>query len=139
MDKGPVILIVEDDMMIADYLEETLLDAGFDVCGIARNTAEAVALAQIHHPALSVIDLRLANGEYGTRVAAALCVQGEIGILYATGNSRRPLLNEAVGQGCISKPYTSESVVAGLTIVAERMAKAAHLSNFPPGFRLLNA
>lgn len=137
MKKAPTILIVEDDVMIADYLEETLQDAGYDVCGIARNSAEAVALAQLHHPTLSVIDLRLANGEYGTRVGAALRKQGEIGILYATGNSRHPLLDGAVGQACISKPYTSQGIVAGIRIVAERMAQKSELSDFPAGFRLL--
>lgn len=139
MSSNPTILIVEDDVMIADYLEETLREAGFDVCGIARNVAEAVALAQVHHPALSVVDLRLSNGEYGTKVAAALCEQGNIGILYATGNSHHPLLDDAVGQGCITKPYTGDGIVAAITIVAERMAHAVQLSAFPAGFRLLNA
>ncbi len=139
MTVGLVVLIVEDELMIADYLEETLQDAGFEVCGIARNGAEAVALAQLHHPALSVIDLRLSNGEYGTQVGAALSEQGAIGILYATGNSRHPLLDTAVGQACITKPYTSEGIVAGVRIVAERMARMSPLSAFPVGFRLLNA
>jgi two-component system, response regulator PdtaR len=138
MTGGPTILIVEDELMIADYLEETLQDAGFVVCGIARNGAEAIALARLHHPALSVIDLRLSNGEYGTGVGAALSEQSDIGILYATGNSRHPLLDNAVGQACISKPYTSEGIVAGVKIVLERIAKATQLSAFPAGFRLLN-
>ncbi len=139
MSSNPTILIVEDDVMIADYLEETLRDAGFEVCGIARNGAEAVALGALHRPALSVVDLRLSNGEYGTKVAAALCAQGEVGILYATGNSHHPLLDGAVGQACITKPYTCDGIVAGIRIVAERMAHAARLSDFPSGFRLLNA
>lgn len=139
MSSHGTILIVEDDVMIADYLEETLREAGFGVCGIARNGAEAIALAERHHPALSVIDLRLSNGEYGTSVAAALCARGDVGILYATGNSHHPLLDDAVGQGCITKPYTCDGIVAAVTIVAERMARAARLSEFPAGFRLLNA
>ncbi len=133
------ILIVEDDVMIADYLEETLLEAGFDVCGIARDGAEALALARLHHPALGVVDLRLANGEYGTKVAAELCEGEDIGILYATGNSHHPLLDDAVGLACIAKPYTGDGIVAAVNIVAERMAHATKLSAFPAGFRLLNA
>jgi len=137
--RGPIVLIVEDDVMIADYLEETLVEAGFDVCGVARNGAEAIALAQVHHPAVSVVDLRLSSGEYGTTVAAALCERGDVGILYATGNAHHPLLDEAVGHACITKPYTSDGIVAGVRIVAERMARASRLSEFPAGFRLLNA
>ena len=44
----PTILIVEDDLMIADMLEEILVDAGYTVCGIARTVTEAVALAVRH-------------------------------------------------------------------------------------------
>jgi DNA-binding response OmpR family regulator len=137
--KTSPVLIVEDDIVIADFLEELLQDAGFDVCGIARNGAEAMVLAKRHRPGLAVVDMRLAHGEVGTSVAAMLCAQGEIGILYATGNARHPLLDHAVGQGCIAKPYTPESIIAGLRIVAERMAKCIGLSAFPAGFRLLNA
>ena len=30
------VLIIEDDLQIADILEEVLRDDGFDVCGVAR-------------------------------------------------------------------------------------------------------
>ena len=39
------VLIAEDDLMIADMLEMSLVDSGYEVCGIARTVAEAVALA----------------------------------------------------------------------------------------------
>ena len=71
--------------MIADYLEEILVEAGYDVCGIAGNVAEAIALGERHRPDLGVIDMRLGDGEYGTEVAAALCPHGGFGVLYATG------------------------------------------------------
>ena len=34
------ILIVEDDVMLADMLEATLLNQGHDVCGMAMDVAE---------------------------------------------------------------------------------------------------
>jgi DNA-binding response OmpR family regulator len=62
------VLIAEDDLMIADLAEEVLAEAGYEVCGIARTVAEAIALAQHHTPDLAVLDLRLADGglESGT-------------------------------------------------------------------------
>ena len=54
------VLIAEDDLMIADLAEEILIDAGYEVCGIARTVAEAVALAHKHKPDLAVLDFRLA-------------------------------------------------------------------------------
>jgi two-component system, response regulator PdtaR len=133
------VLIVEDDFMVADCLEEILVDAGYEVCGITGEVAEAIELGKQHHPDLGVIDLRLTNGRYGTEVAAALCPGGGFGVLYATGNPDHPLLSHAEGEGCISKPYTATSVVSALRVVSERMSKCPVLSTFPLGFRLLRA
>jgi response regulator of citrate/malate metabolism len=36
-------LISEDDLMIADLAEEILVENGYEVCGITRTVAEAVA------------------------------------------------------------------------------------------------
>lgn len=66
------ILIAEDDPMIADMVEMLLVDAGYEVCGIARTVAEAVALTQRHKPDLAVIDVRLADDDLGTEIAVQL-------------------------------------------------------------------
>ena len=50
------VLIVEYDLMIADFAEEALAAAGFEVCGIARTVAGALALGARHAPDLAVID-----------------------------------------------------------------------------------
>ena len=66
------VLIVEDDLMMADMVEMLLVDSGYEVCGIARNVADAVALARSHKPDLAVIDVRLADGDLGTEIPAHL-------------------------------------------------------------------
>ena len=59
------VLIAEDELFIADLLEEALIMNGYAVCGIARTVGEAVALVQRHHPDLGVFDIRLAQGGRG--------------------------------------------------------------------------
>ena len=60
------VLIVEDDLMIADVAYEFLSASGYEVCGIARTVGEAVAFSKAHRPDLALIDLRLARGGIGT-------------------------------------------------------------------------
>jgi len=132
----PLVLIVEDDFMIADCLEEILVEAGFTVCGIAATTAEAIALGEQHKPDLGVIDLRLAEGGVGTYVAAALRLRGRFGVLYASGTPDHALLKSAKGEASIAKPYTASAMVAALGIVREQML-GMPLSAFPQGLRLL--
>lgn len=132
------VLIVENDSIVAEFLEDTLLTAGYEVCGIARTAAEAITLGEQHRPELGVIDLCLSDGEYGTEVAAALRQQGRFGVLYATGNPDHPRLSRAQGEGCIAKPYLAISVLSALRIVGEKMSDRP-ISNFPRGFKLLGS
>src|ERR1700730_10727120 len=112
------VLIAEDDLMIADMAEEVLAESGYDVCGIARTVADAVALGRRHKPELAVIDLRLADGGLGTEIVAQLGPLGRLGVLYATGNASRFTLTTANGDACLGKPYRSTDLLRGLEIVA---------------------
>jgi DNA-binding response OmpR family regulator len=132
------VLIAEDDLMIADLIEEVLVDKGYEVCGIARTVAEAVALAQHHKPELAILDLRLADGGLGTEIATLLRPLGRLGVLYATGNMSQVVLTTADGDACISKPYRSIDLLRALEIVAEIVATGNASPPFPQGFQVLH-
>jgi DNA-binding response OmpR family regulator len=87
------VLIAEDDLMIADMVEQILVDAGYEVCGIARTVAEGVGLGRRHKPDLAVLDLRLAGGGLGTEIAAQLCGLGKLGVLYLSANTPLPAIS----------------------------------------------
>ena len=133
------VLIAEDDLMIADLADEILVGGGYEVCGIARTVAEAVALAQRHKPDLAVLDLRLADGGLGTEIAAQLLPFGRLGVLYATGNISQVVLTIADGDAVLSKPYSSADLLRGLEIGAEIVATSRALPPFPRGFQVLQA
>jgi DNA-binding response OmpR family regulator len=131
------VLIAEDDLMIADMTQETLVESGYEVCGIARTVDEAVALGRRHKPDLAVIDMRLAGGGLGTEIAARLGALGRLGVLYATGNASRVMLTAAEGDACLVKPYRSADLLRGLQIVADIVATGTASPPFPRGFRVL--
>ena len=129
------VLIVEDDLMLADFSEEILVERGYQVCGIARTVTEAVALARRSKPDLVILDLRLADGGLGTEVAAQLLQLGRPGILYVTGNMSQVALTD--GDACLAKPYRSGDLLRGLEIVAGIVATGEAEGPFPQGFQLL--
>jgi DNA-binding response OmpR family regulator len=57
----PKVLIVEDDLMIAEVVEETLVGREYEVYGMARTVAEAVALGRLCKPYLTVIGVMEPN------------------------------------------------------------------------------
>jgi len=130
------VLIVEDDLMLADFAEEILVERGYEVSGIARTVADAVALVRHSRPDLVILDLRLADGGFGTEVAAQLGSPGRPGILYVTGNMSQVDLTHA--DACLAKPYRSADLLRGLEIVTEIVATGKAQPPFPRGFQLLH-
>ena len=131
------VLIAEDNLMIADLTEEFLVEHGYEVCGIARTVAEAVALARLHDPDLAVIDQRLADGGLGTDVAGQLDASSHLGLLYASGNAPNVMRTATSGHACLTKPYRSQDLLRSLEIVAEMVATGKATPPFPRGFQVL--
>jgi DNA-binding response OmpR family regulator len=133
----PSVLIVEDDLMIADMTEEFLIASGYSVCGIARTVDAAIALARTHRPDLAIIDLRLAGGGLGTDVAAELRKSMKTGILFASGNISQFDLTSENGDGSLVKPYLTKDLLGCLSIVSDIVATGTSSLPHPRGFRLL--
>lgn len=131
------VVIAEDDMLIADLLEDVLMDAGYEVCGQASTVREAVDLCNQHHPDLAVVDVRLAAGGCGTDVAAGVGNRDKLGILYATGNTSFVMLTASDGEACITKPYMPADIVRALQIVQEITNTGKASKPFPRNFQLL--
>jgi two-component sensor histidine kinase/ActR/RegA family two-component response regulator/putative methionine-R-sulfoxide reductase with GAF domain len=131
------VMIAEDDLMMADMLEDVLVEGGYEVCGIARTVDKAVELANRHKPDLAVLDLQLAEGGLGTDIAARLNHQGRPGVLYATGNASHASLTKADGEACLDKPYRPEDVVRALKIVEQIVVTGEASRSFPRGFHIL--
>jgi CheY-like chemotaxis protein len=133
------VLIVEDDLLLADFAEEILVEKGYEISGVAGTVTEAVALARHSMPDLVMLDMRLADGGLGTEVAAQLAHLGRPGILYVTGNMSQLVLTSADGDACLGKPYRSDDLLRGLEIVAEIVATGEAQPPFPGGFQLLHS
>jgi two-component sensor histidine kinase/CheY-like chemotaxis protein/putative methionine-R-sulfoxide reductase with GAF domain len=135
----PKVLIAEDDLMMADMLEDVLVNAGYEVCGIARTVDKAVEVGERHKPDLAILDLRLAGGGLGTEIASRLKRHGKLGILYATGNFGQVILTKADGEACLGKPYRTEDVLHALRIVEEIVSTGEATKPYPEKFYVLNS
>lgn len=80
------VLIVEDELLLVMDLEDMLRQWGYDVCGSARDTGEALAKAGNLRPDLVLMDIQLANNNSG--LDAARLIRDGLGIpsLFVTGN-----------------------------------------------------
>lgn len=63
------ILIVEDEPLIADHIEQYVLDSGFKSAGIADNFNDTKELLQKESPDLILLDINLGDGPDGIDIA----------------------------------------------------------------------
>ncbi|MFZ1107724.1 MAG: hypothetical protein WAN43_05185 [Rhodomicrobium sp.] len=91
-----LILIVEDEFLLALEMLATLADAGYETLGPARTVEEALTLIDRSKPDAAFIDCNL-NGEYATGVALTLTAR-RVPFAVVTGYGR-DRLPPAFGDG----------------------------------------
>jgi DNA-binding NarL/FixJ family response regulator len=104
------ILIVEDDYLVANELEATLVEAGFHIVGVASNADQAIRFARAQRPDLAVVDVRLIGARDG--VDAAIVMFTELGIrsIFASAHDdpdTRERAKAASPIAWLGKPYTA--------------------------------
>jgi DNA-binding NarL/FixJ family response regulator len=126
---APRILIVEDDFLIATQAEDTLIDAGFDLVGIAASAEEAIELAAAQRPALAIMDIRLAGARDGIDAALELFQRYQIRCIFATaysGQESRSRAAPAAPLGWLPKPYTTVSLVESVRKALKDLGGTSH-------------
>jgi DNA-binding response OmpR family regulator len=131
------VLIVEDDLSIADLLQQELEAAGYSVSGIARTTREAEDSAGQQEPDFAIVDIRLADGDLGTDVAAILRKTPKAGIIFSTGNSNDLSVMTRLGDAVMTKPYRMSDIGRGLRIIDDMTRFGRTELTFPRNFQLL--
>ena len=81
------ILIVDDDLLICDYLKTAIEDLGYDVCGCVSTAEEAVQWAQRHRPHLILMDVRLRGRRDGIDAALEIREKQGTPIVFITGSN----------------------------------------------------
>ena len=107
------ILIVEDEPLLARTLRQLIeLNPLYRVTGTADDLASTAAAVEAQRPDLALVDLQLANGASGFRVAARL---QDLGILCLFTTARPPSFPVSdLAIGCLAKPFQEADLARAL-------------------------
>jgi DNA-binding NarL/FixJ family response regulator len=83
--KSASILVIEDDPLVASYIESVLEESGFRVAGIAASADEALSLVSEMPPSLALVDIRLTGPIDGIELACLLREKHEVRSVFLTG------------------------------------------------------
>ena len=114
---APWVLVVEDEVLIRNFIESALVEAGFDVLAVVRKEALATLNEQGATIGALITDIGIGSGISGWDIAThARKLDPQMPIIYLSG----PVVGVWPAQGVpdslvLQKPVTSGQVVAAVS------------------------
>lgn len=124
------ILIVEDELLIAETLRYSVEDLGFTVIGIASTFEQAVTLIDQHRPDLTLLDINLnskQSTDTGLALADRLANDYRLAFIFLTAYSDHDTILQATRLrpgGYLIKPINSATLFAAIQTTIENQINA---------------
>ena len=118
------ILIVEDEALIASYIEEVLGESGFQIAGIAASGPEALSLAAESRPSLALVDIRLTGPLDGIELACLLRQKFAVPAIFLSGLADAETAARAQAAqplGFLPKPFLPSQVFNAIQRALDRL------------------
>ena len=122
LDSGPLVLLVEDELLIASSMEIILEMHGYRMLGPVATVAGAVALLENTRPDMALLDYRLAHTT--TELLLPILAQQRVPVCVLSGYGRQQL-PAAYGEcALLEKPFRAATLLAALqTLGAQQISK----------------
>ncbi|MBV7532132.1 sigma-54 dependent transcriptional regulator [Chitinophaga sp. sic0106] len=112
------ILIVEDELVVAGDIRQSLEDAGYQVIGVARSVIRALEIMERCTPTMVILDIFLKGEQTGIDLAAILN-ERSIPFIYLSANADEQVLAAARVTrpfGFLVKPFREKDLLVTLDI-----------------------
>jgi len=113
------ILIVEDEVLVATDIEESLESLGYQVQNAVVTGLEAIAEVERNLPDLILMDINLKGNMTGIEAATIISQNHNVPIIYLTANADMSTINQAkvaLPYGYIIKPFTDKDLQTNIEI-----------------------
>ncbi|MBW3524827.1 LytTR family DNA-binding domain-containing protein [Chryseobacterium sp. NKUCC03_KSP] len=118
------ILIVEDEMIIAAYLQIILEDLGYCVVGIMSNLPEIISILKLYSIDMVLLDINLGENKCDGIEIGELLNQTGTPFVYTTSYSDKETLSKAIETnplGYLIKPINSSTVYSQLELIFKKI------------------
>lgn len=122
---GSKILIVEDELVVANDLKESLSHLGHTVVGIATTADDAVRRAAAEKPDLILMDIRLAGNRDGVSAALELRARFQASVIFLTAYADSQTIERAKPVeplAYITKPFKSQDLISAVELALYRVS-----------------
>ncbi|MCG1034876.1 LytR/AlgR family response regulator transcription factor [Polaribacter sargassicola] len=121
------VLVVEDEIIIADGICDTLEELGYQALEPAINYTEAIEIIIDEEPDIAILDVQLSGKKTGIDVARRIREDFHFPFIFLTSNSDSLTLNEAKEvrpQAFLVKPFSKEELYTSIEIALHNFAES---------------
>jgi DNA-binding response OmpR family regulator len=133
------VLVVEDELLVAEDTAALLKEAGHGVSGPASTVEEAVKLAGEIGVDLALVDINLCGSEVGPGLARDLWQRFGVPCLFVTAQPARAREHQDAAVGVLSKPFMASELLHSVPAARaaalgeeQRSWRPSNLELFPP-------
>jgi two-component system, LytTR family, response regulator LytT len=127
------IILVEDELLIAEMLKEMLLDLGHQVVDIADDYDSAIKSLQQHKADLIFLDINLGAGKSGFDVAQYINEQQKTPFVFLTSYSDKTTISGAMQyqpHAYLLKPFSETDLFTTLELLKSRAVNTTQDKHF---------
>lgn len=121
------VLIVEDEILIAEDLMDTLTQFGIREVRMAHTRQEAYKQLEAFEPDVALLDIRMENEKDGLEIGNAMRATYNRPFIYITAHSDLASIAEIVKSnpaGYITKPFKKSDLFAAITLVQKQISES---------------
>ena len=128
----PKILVIEDEALVARDIKSRLHQLGYEVAGLAHNPRQALELAEQTQPDLLLCDIHLKDEVDGIEVAAQICRDRPVPVIFLTAYSDRETVTRAktiTPYGYVLKPIETPDLQIAIEMAMHKFSIERELQN----------
>ena len=116
------ILIVEDELLIAEDIKTTVEELGYNVVAVAARADKAIEILNTQKVDLILLDITIKGGINGIDLAEIVNQKFKIPFIYVTSHADSKTVTEAIKtapQGYVVKPYSNSDLYTSIALAFE--------------------
>ena len=120
------VLIVEDEVIIADNIADTLEEFGYEVLEPATTYSEALETIEAERPDIAILDIQLSGRKSGVDLAAKINDTYQFPFIFLTSNTDKITLEEAKmvePLAYLVKPFGKEELYTSIEVALYNYSK----------------
>ncbi|OMP79645.1 LytTR family DNA-binding domain-containing protein [[Flexibacter] sp. ATCC 35208] len=114
------ILIVDDEVLIAEYLKDILISFDMDQVKMAHERQQAMEMIAMFKPDIILLDIKMASDKTGISMAEEIGYLYQIPVIFITAYSDKETVTAALNTkpaAYITKPFKNMDVYAAVSII----------------------